>query len=199
MPPARPDTRGPFLTDALAQFRKYRALAEAALAQVDDAAFFATPGPDENSLALLVKHVAGNQHSRWTGFLTTDGEKPDRRRDEEFELRPADTRAALMARWDDGWRRLFTAVEPLAEADLARTVAIRGEPHSVLQAIARQQTHYAYHVGQVVALARHHAGARWRSLSIPRGQSATWEVGRDGAPYRATPSPSSSPPVPPPA
>jgi hypothetical protein len=199
MPPPRDDTRGAFLADALAQFRKYRALAEAALAQVDDAAFCAPPGPDGNSLALLVKHVAGNQRSRWTDFLTTDGEKPDRRRDGEFELQPGDTRVALMARWDDGWRRLFAAVEPLAQADLSRTVAIRGEAHSVLQAIARQQTHYAYHVGQIVALARHHAGAHWRSLSIPRGQSAAWEVGRDGAPYRPSSSPSSSPPAPPPA
>ncbi len=179
----RPPARGPFLDDALAQFRKYRALAEAALAQVDDAAFFAAPGPDENSLALLVKHVAGNQRSRWTDFLTTDGEKPDRRRDEEFERLPDDTRAALMARWDDGWRRLFAALEPLTEADLPRSVTIRGEPHTVLQATARQLTHYAYHVGQIVALARHHAGARWKSLSIPRGQSRTWEVGRDGKPW----------------
>jgi hypothetical protein len=199
MAPVPAETRGPFLADALAQFRKYRALAEAALAQADDATFFAVPGPDENSLALLVKHVAGNQRSRWTEFLATDGEKPDRRRDEEFELRPGDTRAALMARWHEGWRLLFAALEPLADADLSRTVAIRGEPHTVLQAVARQQTHYAYHVGQIVALARHHAGARWRSLSIPRGQSAAWEVGRDGAPYRPASSPSSSPPAPPPA
>ena len=178
----RPPARGPFLDDALTQFSKYRALAEAALAQMDDAAFFAAPGPDENSLALLVKHVAGNQRSRWTDFLTTDGEKPDRQRDEEFERRPDDTRAALMARWDDGWRRLFAALEPLTEADLPRSVTIRGEPHTVLQATARQLTHYAYHVGQIAALARHHAGGRWKSLSVPRGQSHAWEVGRDGRP-----------------
>ena len=177
--------RGAFLDDALIQFRKYKAMAERALAQVDDTQFFAAPGPEENSLALLLKHVAGNQRSRWTDFLTTDGEKPDRQRDEEFERRPDDTRAALMARWEDGWRRLFATLEPLGEADLARTVTIRGEPHSVLQAVARQQTHYAYHVGQIVLLARHHAGAGWKSLSIPRGQSASFEVAQDGRPYRA--------------
>ena len=176
-------TRGPVLEDALSQFRKYKSFADAALAQVDDAQFFAVLGPDENSLALILKHVSGNQRSRWTDFLTTDGEKPDRQRDEEFERRDADTRAALMARWEDGWRRLFAAVEPLTEADLLRTVTIRGEPHSVLQAVARQQTHYAYHVGQIVFLARHFAGASWKSLSIPRGRSADWEVARDGRPY----------------
>ena len=190
-PDALPDrvpwlrVRGPFLQDALSQFRKYRALAEAALAQIDDAAFFAPPGPDENSPALVVKHITGNQLSRWTDFLTTDGEKPDRHRDEEFERRPADTREQLMARWDEGWRRLFAALEALAEADLARVVTIRGEPHSVLQAVARQQTHYAYHVGQIVLLARHAAGPRWKSLSIPRGMSDRVEVAKDGAPYAA--------------
>ena len=173
----------PFLDTALGEFRKYKTLAEAALAQIDDAAFFAVLGPEENSPALVVKHVAGNQLSRWTDFLTTDGEKPERRRDEEFERRDADTRAALMARWEQGWARLFAAVEPLTEADLTRTITIRGEPHTVLQAVARQQTHYAYHVGQIVLLARHAAGARWKSLSIPRGQSASFEVGKDGRPY----------------
>lgn len=174
----------PFLDTALSEFRKYKRMAEAALAQIDDAAFFAVLGPDENSPALVVKHVTGNQLSRWTDFLTTDGEKPDRQRDEEFERRDADTRAALMARWEQGWARLFSALEPLTEADLARTVAIRGEPHSVLQAVVRQQTHYAYHVGQIVLLARHAAGLRWKSLSIPRGRSANVEVGKDGKPYR---------------
>ncbi|HEX5008963.1 MAG TPA: DUF1572 family protein, partial [Planctomycetota bacterium] len=164
--------RGAFLDDALIQFRKHKAMAERAMAQIADAQFFAAPGPDENSVALLVKHVAGNQRSRWTDFLTSDGEKPDRHRDEEFERRPDDTRASLMARWEDGWRLLFAALEPLGEADLVRGVTIRGEPHSVLQAVARQLTHYAYHVGQIVALARHHAGAGWKSLSIPRGMSA---------------------------
>ena len=177
--------RGPFLDDALIQFRKYKAMAERAMAQLDDAQFFATLGPEENSVALLVKHVAGNQRSRWTDFLTSDGEKPDRHRDEEFERRPDDTRASLMARWEDGWRRLFAALEPLGEADLVRIVTIRDEPHSVLQAVARQQTHYAYHVGQIVFLARHLVGAGWKSLSIPRGMSAQWEVAKDGRPYGA--------------
>jgi len=178
-------TAGPFLENALSEFRKHKRLAEAALAQLDDAAFFAVLGPDENSPALVVKHITGNQLSRWTNFLTTDGEKPDRHRDEEFEHRDADTRAALMARWEQGWATLFAALEPLTEADLARTVTIRGEPHSVLQAIVRQETHYAYHVGQIVLLARHAAGPRWKSLSIPRGQSASFEVAKDGKPYGA--------------
>jgi len=172
-----------FLDDALRQFRKSRALAEAALAQVDEAQFFTALGPDENSLALLVKHVAGNQASRWTDFLTTDGEKPGRRRDAEFEREPGDTRAALMARWERGWGLLFAALLPLQEADLARVVTIRGEPHTVLQAITRQQNHYAWHAGQIVFLARHLRGARWTSLSIPRGESARFEVGKDGRPY----------------
>jgi hypothetical protein len=174
---------GPFLLDALSEFRKSKSLAEAALAQLDDTAFFAVLGPDENSPALIVKHVTGNQLSRWTDFLVTDGEKPDRHRDEEFERRDADTRAALRARWEQGWARLFAALEPLTEADLARTVTIRGEPHTVQQAVLRQLTHYAYHVGQIVTLARHAAGPRWKSLSIPKGHSASFEVGRDGRPY----------------
>jgi hypothetical protein len=178
-------TRGPFLDDALRQFRKSRALAEAALAQVDEAQFFATLGPDENSLALLVKHVSGNQASRWADFLATDGEKARRRRDAEFEREPADTRASLMARWERGWGMLFAALEPLGDADLQRVVTIRGEPHTVLQAITRQQNHYAWHVGQMVFLARHLAGPRWTSLSIPRGRSASIEVGKDGKPYSA--------------
>jgi hypothetical protein len=175
-----PGRRGPFLEDALRQFRKHRALAETAIARVDDGRFFAALGPDENSVATLVKHLAGNLRSRWTDFLTTDGEKPDRRRDTEFEREPGDTRASLLERWADGWRRLFAAVEPLTEGDLAKTVTIRGEPHTVLEAVARQMTHYAYHCGQIVLLARHHAGKAWVSLSIPRGMSAAYEVGKDG-------------------
>ena len=171
------------LDDRTAQFAKYRRMAERALAQVDDAAFFAAVDRENNSLALNVKHIAGNQRSRWTDFLTSDGEKSDRRRDDEFVVGPEDTRAALMAAWDAGWKRLADTLTSLTPADLQRTVTIRGEPHTVLQALNRQYAHYAYHIGQMVLLARHHAGEAWQSLSIPRGMSDRYEVGRDGVPY----------------
>lgn len=181
----KPTAAGPaYLEDALAQFRKYKAMGENALAQASDEDFFRTPDPESNSLALLVKHMSGNLSSRWRDFLTTDGEKPDRERDSEFERQAEDTRAALMERWNAGWALLFAALEPLSPEDLSRTVTIRGESHTVLQAIARQLTHYAYHVGQIVFLAKHLAGSRWRSLSIPRGQSRQYDVARDGTPYR---------------
>jgi uncharacterized damage-inducible protein DinB len=160
-----------------------RRLAEGALAQVTEEDWFREPGPQENSLAVQVKHLAGNMRSRWTDFLTTDGEKPDRHRDREFELGPGDTQASLRERWEEGWRLLFAAVEPLREEDLERTVTIRGEPHAVLQALNRQVAHYAYHVGQIVFWARHLVGPGWVSLSIPRGRSDTFEVSRDGEPY----------------
>ena len=174
-----------FLEDAVLQFRKYRRLAEGALAQVADADLFRTldADADSNSIAIVMKHMSGNMRSRWRDFLTTDGEKPDRARDTEFELDPADTRAALTARWDEGWQALFAALDDLAPDLLLATVTIRGEPHTVLQAINRQLTHYAYHVGQIVFLARHFAGARWTSLSIPKGKSKEFDVARNGSPY----------------
>ncbi len=180
----RPGARGPFLEDALLQLAKSRTLAERALEQTSDAAFFAALDAETNSIALVVKHLAGNMRSRWTDFLATDGEKPDRNRDREFEREPGDSRAALMARWEEGWRLALAAVGALAEGDLGRTVTVRGESHTVMQAVQRQLTHYAYHVGQIVLLARHHAGPAWRSLSIPPGQSAAFEVARDGRSYR---------------
>jgi Protein of unknown function (DUF1572) len=172
------------LADAIGQFRKYRALAEGALSQVAEADFFRAIDAESNSIALVVKHIGGNLRSRWTDFLSSDGEKPDRDRDTEFELLPSDSREAILAKWDDGWNRLFAALEPLGEADLHREVRIRGEAHTVLQAVHRQLTHYAYHVGQIVLLARHFAGIRWKSLSIPKGKSKEFEVARSGAPYR---------------
>jgi hypothetical protein len=171
-----------FVDDALREFRKYKAMAECALAQVPDDRWFARMDPESNSLALVMKHLAGNMRSRWTGFLTTDGEKPDRDRDGEFEER-GDSVASIRVSWEDGWKRVFASVEPLQTADLARTVTIRGEPHTVMQAIQRQLTHYAYHVGQIVFLAKHLAGLGWRSLSIPRGQSKSFEVAKDGSRY----------------
>jgi hypothetical protein len=175
-----------FLEDAVLQLRKYKGLAEGALAQISDDDLFRSVDAESNSVAIVMKHVSGNMRSRWTDFLTADGEKPDRDRDSEFETGAADTRASISARWEEGWRLLFSAIQGLSPADLSGTVAIRGEPHTVLQAIQRQLTHYAYHVGQIVFLARHFAGPRWRSLSIPRGRSKDFDVARDGRPYRMT-------------
>lgn len=159
-----------YLEDSLAVLRQYKVLAERAMAQVSDERLFTPLDGEANSIAITVKHIAGNMRSRWTDFLTTDGEKPDRNRDSEF-VDPPDTRAALMKLWEDGWSRLFHAIGPLSEDDLSRTVTIRGEAHSVMQAINRQLAHYAYHVGQIVELAKHFAGDDWRPLTIPRNQS----------------------------
>jgi len=155
------------LKDALAVFRQYKKLAEGAMAQVSDEELASVLDAEMNSIALVVKHMAGNMRSRWTDFLTTDGEKPDRNRDSEFVEPPA-TRAELMAAWEDGWSRVWAALEPLSDDDLGRTITIRGEPHSVMQAIQRQIAHYAYHVGQIVLLAKHFRGETWRSLSMPK-------------------------------
>jgi hypothetical protein len=159
-----------YLEDSLTLFRFYKALAERAIAQVSDEQLVEVLDDEMNSIALVVKHMAGNMRSRWTDFLTSDGEKPDRNRDSEFVDPPAD-RSSLMAVWEDGWRRVFAAVEPLTEQDLQRSVTIRGEAHSVMQAINRQIAHYAYHCGQIVLLAKHFRGAEWQSLSIPRNRS----------------------------
>ncbi len=159
-----------FLADALNVFRQYKRQGEAAFAQLADEDFARTLDPEMNSVATIVKHMAGNMRSRWTDFLNSDGEKPDRNRDTEFESPPV-TRAEVVALWEAGWKCVFDALEPLTDADLSRTVYIRGEAHSVTQAITRQIAHYATHIGQIVLLAKHFAGAGWRSLSIPRGQS----------------------------
>jgi hypothetical protein len=159
-----------YLEDALELFRQSKKLAEKAMEQVTDEQLFAPLDPETNSIAVIVKHLSGNMRSRWTDFLTTDGEKPDRNRDGEF-LDPPPTRQALLEAWEDGWGRLFEALKTLSEADLVRAVTIRGERHSVMQAINRQVAHYGLHVGQIVLLARHFAGHRWKSLSVPRNQS----------------------------
>lgn len=160
-----------FLADASAQIEALKRNADRALAQTDDAAFFATLDGETNSIALVVKHMAGNLRSRWTDFVTKDGEKPDRHRDREFILEEGDSRESLQARWDDGWRRFAETVAGLESEQLTSTVLIRSEPHTVLKAIQRALTHAAYHVGQIVFLARHHRGAAWQSLSVPRGES----------------------------
>ncbi|MGA3334775.1 MAG: DUF1572 domain-containing protein [Terracidiphilus sp.] len=160
-----------YVQDALSIFRYYKRLADRAMEQVTDEQLFAFLDREANSIAIIVKHMAGNMRSRWTDFLTTDGEKPNRDRDSEFVDPPA-TRSDVLAAWEDGWNRLFTALEPLTDADLGRTVAIRGEAHSVMQAINRQLAHYPHHVGQIVLLAKHFACDRWQSLSVPRNKSA---------------------------
>ena len=160
-----------YLEDALALLRYYKKLAEGAMAQATDQELFAVLDGEMNSIAIVVKHMVGNMRSRWTGFLTTDGEKPDRNRDLEF-VDPAATREVLMQAWEEGWRTVWAAIEPLAEADLGRVVTIRGEAHSVMQAINRQLAHYAYHCGQIVMLAKHFRAEQWQSLTIPRNRLA---------------------------
>ena len=171
-----------FLSEALASLRATKRQAERAMAQVGDEDFFRTLDPESNSIALIVKHMSGNMRSRWTDFLTSDGEKPDRHRDTEFEQHEDDTREALMRRWEEGWALVFAAVEPLAEEDLLRTVTIRAEPHSVLKAINRQLTHYAHHAGQIVLLAKHYASSEWKTLSVPRGQTEAFNEKMMGSP-----------------
>ena len=160
-----------YVEDALAVFHYYKKLAERAMEQVTDEQLFETLDHEANSIAIIVKHMVGNMRSRWTDFLTTDGEKPNRNRDSEF-VDPAATRATLMAGWESGWRSVFGAIEPLTDADLGRRVTIRGEAHSVMQAINRQLAHYPHHVGQIVLLAKHFASDHWQSLSVPRNKSA---------------------------
>lgn len=157
--------------DALESFRNYKKLAERAIEQVSDEEFFHSIDAEANSIAVIVKHIAGNLHSRWADFLTTDGEKPTRNRDLEFEL-TGDTRESLMQFWETGWKILFDNVEPLTTGDFSKTITIRGEPHTIVEAINRQLTHYAYHVGQIVLLAKHFKLEDWKILSVPRNKSA---------------------------
>jgi uncharacterized damage-inducible protein DinB len=160
-----------YLHDSLSLLRQHKRLAERAIEQVADEQLTSSLDPEMNSIAVVVKHMAGNMRSRWSDFLTTDGEKPDRNRDAEFVDPPLD-RERLLALWEDGWRYVFAAIEALSEEDLERRVTIRGEAHSVMQAINRQVAHYAYHCGQIVLLARHFCCGEWQSLSVPRGQSS---------------------------
>lgn len=161
--------------DSLDVFRYYKKLGDRAMVQCPDEGLFRTLDEESNSIAIIVKHLAGNMRSRWMDFLTTDGEKPDRNRDSEFE-QPPKTRAELLESWERGWKYVFDALEPLTDADLTRTVTIRTEPHSVMQAINRQVAHYSYHVGQIVYLARHFAGNQWQSLTIPKKRSAEFNA-----------------------
>jgi hypothetical protein len=162
-----------YIKDSIDLFRYYKNLAERAMAQCPDAALFTILDAESNSIAVIVKHMSGNMRSRWSDFLTSDGEKPDRNRDTEFE-EPPKTRAELLQLWERGWKYVFDALQPLTDADAARTVTIRNEPHSVMQAINRQVAHYSHHIGQILFLAKHltfTSTGKWQSLSVPRGQS----------------------------
>lgn len=160
-----------YLKDSAASFRNYKKMAEKAMAQVSDEEFFTAIDAESNSIAVIVKHIAGNQRSRWTDFLTSDGEKETRNRDTEFEM-IGDTRESLMKFWEEGWQTLFASIEPLTADDFSKFVSIRGEPHTIVEAINRQLTHYAYHVGQITFLAKYFRSTAWKTLSVPRGQSA---------------------------
>jgi hypothetical protein len=170
------DLAAHYIDEARRQFRGNKRLAEAAITQLKDEELFVTLDPEANSVAILVKHLAGNMRSRFTDFLTTDGEKPDRFRDQEFELNAATTRTDVMRWWDEGWACVFAALDSLKPEDVMRTVTIRGEPHSVLQAINRQIAHYAGHIGQILFLAKHLRSSEWKTLSIPRGRSEEYKT-----------------------
>jgi Protein of unknown function (DUF1572) len=167
-----------YLDDALSSFRAYEKLAEKAIAQIKDEEFFVTLDEESNSIAVIMKHMAGNMLSRWTDFLTSDGEKPDRNRDMEFVIDENTTKAAVLAYWERGWQALFDALEQLSPQDFEKTVRIRGETHTIVQAINRQLTHYAYHIGQIVFLAKHFRSSEWKSLSIPRDRSAEFNANK---------------------
>jgi uncharacterized damage-inducible protein DinB len=170
------DLAAHYLDEAHRQMRGHKRLAEGAMAQLKDDELFIALDPGSNSVALIVKHMAGNMRSRFTDFLTTDGEKPDRHRDQEFELSPTTTRADLTKWWEEGWARVFAALETLKPENVMRKVTIRGEPHTVLQAINRQIAHYAYHTGQIVFMAKHIRSSKWKTLSIARGKSEDYRT-----------------------
>ena len=165
-----------YLDEAFRAFRGYKRMAEGAMNQLTDQEFFHLPDPESNSVALIVKHVAGNLRSRWEDFLTTDGEKPDRNRDQEFVLVAADTREELMRRWERSWETVFNSIQGLKPEDLARTVYIRKDAHTVLQATNRSMLHTAYHIGQILYLGKHLKGTAWKTLSIPKGKSAEYNL-----------------------
>ena len=165
------------LEDVVFTFRKQRELAERALAQVEDADFFRTIDAESNSVAVIVKHIGGNLRSRWTDFLTTDGEKPDRDRDGEFVVPGTTTRDDVMATWNAGWAALFDTLATLHGDDISATVSIRAESMTAIAAMHRSVAHIAQHVGQVVLLAKHYRSSEWKTLSIPRGRSSEWQTG----------------------
>ena len=165
-----------YLEEARRQLRGHKHMGEGAMSQLRDEDFFVMLDPESNSVAILVKHLAGNMRSRFSDFLTSDGEKPNRFRDQEFELTPSTTRADIMQWWEEGWVCVFGAIDPLKPEDVMRAVTIRGEPHTVLQAINRQIAHYAQHIGQIVFLAKHLRSSEWKTLTIPRGKSEEYKM-----------------------
>jgi Protein of unknown function (DUF1572) len=172
-----------YIDEARRQLRGQKRLAEGAIVQLKDEELFATLDSESNSVAVLVKHLAGNMRSRFSDFLTTDGEKPDRFRDQEFELNASTTRADVMRWWEEGWAQVLAALESLKPEDVMHTVTIRGEPHTVLQAVNRQIAHYAGHIGQIIFLAKHLRSNQWNTLSIPRGKSEEYKKARP-KPYK---------------
>jgi hypothetical protein len=181
------DPAAEYLSDLVEQFTKLKGLADKAVARVTDDEFFRAIDPASNSLAVILQHVGGNLRSRWRDFLTADGEKPDRNRDAEFEVTPETTRADVIRIWEAGWSTLLSELQALTPADLAKDVFIRGERHSVLQAANRSFQHTSYHVGQIVFLARHLRSEDWQSLSIPKGQSTTFNQRAWGTPSASGP------------
>lgn len=171
------DLASHYLDEIRRQMRGHKRMGEAAIAQLDDAELFTLLDSESNSVAILIKHIAGNARSRFTDFLTTDGEKPDRFRDREFEISATTTREEVMRWWEEGWSCVFSTLESLKPEDLTRTVTIRQEPHTVLQALNRALAHYAQHIGQIVLLAKHLRSAEWKTLSIPRGKSEEYKSG----------------------
>jgi hypothetical protein len=172
-----PDLAAHYLEEIKRQLRGHKRMAEAAIAQLEDAELFTIIDPEANSVAILIKHIAGNARSRFSDFLTTDGEKPDRFRDQEFEVSATTTREELMRWWEEGWSRVFSTLDSLKPEDVSRTVTIRSEPHTVLQALNRALAHYAQHTGQIVFLAKHLRSKEWKTLSIPRGRSEEYKTG----------------------
>lgn len=171
------DLASHYLEEIKRQFRGHKRMGESAIAQLEDRDFFVALDAESNSVAALVKHIAGNARSRFTYFLTSDGEKPDRFRDQEFEVSAKTTRAEVMSWWEQGWQYVFSTLDSLTPEDVQRTVTIRQEPHTVMQALNRALAHYAQHIGQIVFLAKHLRSAQWQTLSIPRGKSEDYKIG----------------------
>ena len=170
------DLASHYLEEIKRQLRGYKRMGEAAMAQLEDQDFLVALDPESNSVAALVKHIAGNARSRFTDFLTSDGEKPDRFRDQEFELSEKTSREEVLCWWEQAWAHIFSTLDALTPEDVQRTVTIRQEPHTVMQALNRALAHYAQHIGQIVFLAKHLRSSHWQSLSIPRGKSEDYKI-----------------------
>ena len=165
-----------YLEEIKRQLRGHKRMAEGALDQLEEKDFFAVLDPESNSVAAIVKHIAGNARSRFTDFLTSDGEKPDRFRDQEFEISASTTREEIMRRWEQAWLQIFSTLDALRPEDVERIITIRQEPHTVMQALNRALGHYAQHIGQIVFLAKHLRSDQWKTLSIPRGKSEDYKT-----------------------